>query len=110
MAADKCLHLRGTTLAIVEIIGLDSGPITPRQPKRAAQVFGAGCRTGHFEPTFINLMGLVRIDKDIAVTVLWSYSFDPHLLMPAVLPTDEIRLDRKNKVLMDTAIFPPDSL
>src|SRR5689334_21822321 len=82
------------------------GTIDARQPQRTTQVIGSWTGTCHFQPATIFLMRLVRINKDVAVTVFCSSFRDHDFLVPAMLSADWIRLYRKYQVLVDAGIFP----
>jgi len=55
---------------------------------------------GFAEPPFIDLVGFVGVDKNIAVLVVGTGLCHPNLSVPAVLPADEIRPLGKCQVLV----------
>lgn len=82
----------------------------------AAIVDAVDCRAqapgGFAEPPFIDLVGFVGVDKNIAVLVVGTGLRHPNLLVPAVLPADEIRPLGKCQVLVypaapSVAYYPP---
>src|SRR5579884_1516709 len=46
--------------------------IRARHPEGAAQAVGAGRGPGHGQPLAVDLVGLVGVDEDVAVTILAS--------------------------------------
>src|ERR1700756_5028296 len=54
-------------------------------------------------------MRLADIDKDIAVAVLCTRALDADLLVPAMGTAYWVGLDRKDQVLMNAGVFPPDA-
>ena len=84
-----------SVLILLEIVRLRCRLVRPWQPKRAAQVVGAWRGAGFEHPLFVDLVGLVGVDEDVAVLVVGARFGDSYLLVPAVLAADKIGLHRE---------------
>src|SRR5579875_357785 len=85
-------------------------PIDAGQPQRPAQAAGTRRGPGHRDPTAIDFVRLVGIDKNVAVAIVRSGARDRYLLMPAMLAADRIRLHRESEILVHAGVVPPDPL
>ena len=103
-------HLQSRCLIFFQIISLRCGLIRSRQPQRATQIVRAGRGAGFAEPTFVDFVGFIGVDEDIAVFVVGAGFSDTNLLMPAVLAAYVVGLHGKSQILMHPAVFPENSL
>src|SRR5690606_30102775 len=99
----KSLH---AGLGVLKIIRFGRWFIGPRQPQWTAQIVWPRCRAGFQQPLFIDFVGFVGVDENVAVLVTGAGFCDADLLMPAVLAADEVRLYRKRQILMHAAVLP----
>src|SRR5256885_319567 len=94
----------------VEAVRLGVGLEGPWQPEGTAQIAGPGRRARLGQPLAVDLERAVRVHEDVAVTLAGRRPGDGHLLMPAVLAADGVRLDGERQVLMNAGILPPHAL
>src|SRR2546426_8818720 len=80
-----------------------------RQPQRPAQIARARRRPRQRQPLAIDLERLVGVHEDVAIALVGAGPRHAHLLVPAVLAADRIRLDREREVLVHTGVLPPDA-
>src|SRR5579864_1115465 len=85
-------------------------PDCPRNPQWPSQPAGPRTRTRQRFPALIHAEREVRVDEDVAVTIVRSRSFHADHLMPAVHPADWIGMNGESDVLMNACIPPPNTL
>src|SRR5947209_2314955 len=87
-----------------------SGTVGTNHPERAAQTVGAvRLWSRHSQPFFIDLVGLLAINKDITIDIIGLCSRDSHFLMPAMHSTDWIWMHREDQILMNPPLTPEDT-
>jgi len=79
-----------------QVICLSGRLIRARQPQRPAQIVRSRRRTGFAEPAFVDFVGLVGVNEDVAVLVIGAGFGDADFLVPTMLAADEIGLHRKS--------------
>src|SRR5438270_9665221 len=85
-------------------------PDCPRNPQRSSQSAGTRAGTRQRFPALVHREREVRVDEDVAVTIIRSSSFHSDHLMPAVHPADWIGMNGESDVLMNARISPPDAV
>src|SRR5262249_3992045 len=66
--------------------------VSAGQPEGPAESPGTRGGPRHVEPAPVHLVRLVRVDQDVAVAVVHPGPLDPHLLLPAVLAAERVRV------------------